>query len=323
MRKNILCLLLTILCFFLASPKLTGAQDPVDNQRLEKKIKQLANNIETLKADVHKNIKQDETFSKAIDGLKVILERIDRSVELNISTITEVSKKSISAITKVSEASISTHDSSLTKITWMIGIASILVTIIAGGLAFFGIKEAQDVHKIKKGLVGELNKIKEDCESELNKIKEDSNTISQTRKDLEANSILSAIKEYVNIFGLYNEVLLKVKDLLALDPSDKTKARAYGWKGYVLKRLGRHEEAFIAAEVASGLDPDNPSLSYNCACYAALTHNKDEALDYLRRTFEIIDEWKEFAKKELKGEDNDFENIQTDTEFLELLGINA
>ena len=69
------------------------------------------------------------------------------------------------------------------------------------------------------------------------------------------------------------------------------------------------------AERALELDPDDPMLAYNLACYRALSGRRDEALELLRRALPRDESLRVHART-----DPDLESLRERPEYRELVG---
>jgi Flp pilus assembly protein TadD len=83
--------------------------------------------------------------------------------------------------------------------------------------------------------------------------------------------------------------------------------------GWCYKRIGRLDLAINTLERALAMEPDEPLLRYNLACYFSLTGDKNRALRYLSQTLSVAPEY-----RRLVDDEPDFNPIRHDPEFQSL-----
>lgn len=76
-----------------------------------------------------------------------------------------------------------------------------------------------------------------------------------------------------------------------------------------LAEAGEPEKAYVLASEGLQHYPDNPSLHYNLACYAALAGRREDALRHIKVAFAGRPEAREWAKT-----DSDLDSIRADIE---------
>jgi mannose-6-phosphate isomerase-like protein (cupin superfamily) len=88
--------------------------------------------------------------------------------------------------------------------------------------------------------------------------------------------------------------------------------KASPWEHYFAAAAHGDEPARAYEIAAAGLAdyPDNPSLHYNLACYAALAGETDRAIEHLTRAFEGDPRTREWAQK-----DSDLDSIRSDPRY--------
>jgi hypothetical protein len=82
-----------------------------------------------------------------------------------------------------------------------------------------------------------------------------------------------------------------------------------------LAKEGRFDEAIAMMLRDAEAHPDHPGLLYNLACYEALGGRADDAIEHLRRSIEVDERFRRYAK-----DDEDFASLRDDPRFSELLG---
>ncbi len=83
--------------------------------------------------------------------------------------------------------------------------------------------------------------------------------------------------------------------------------------GWCYKRIGRLDLAINTLEQALAVDPGEPLLRYNLACYFSLAGNKNRALRYLSQTLSIAPDY-----RRLVDDEPDFNPIRQDPDFQSL-----
>jgi len=104
--------------------------------------------------------------------------------------------------------------------------------------------------------------------------------------------------------------LERVRKRLELAPSD---SRAYSLMTSVLFRHGEVDEAFVAAERALEISPDEPSTLYNIACFYATAGELDKAMDCLEKAHESNFGFRSWIEK-----DHDLDPLRDLPRFIEL-----
>ena len=84
------------------------------------------------------------------------------------------------------------------------------------------------------------------------------------------------------------------------------------WHAYEEKD---YERAIAVFEQVHAKHPQAAGVLYNLACCEALVGRGDEAVEHLRRSVELEDRFRGFAR-----EDGDFDSIRADPRFVELVG---
>lgn len=88
----------------------------------------------------------------------------------------------------------------------------------------------------------------------------------------------------------------------------------YGWefnqKAFPLYQEKRYSEAAAIMREGAAAFPESAGIHYNLACFAALAGEKDEAIEALRRAFELQPGFFEFAKN-----DTDLDPIRDDQRY--------
>jgi len=105
---------------------------------------------------------------------------------------------------------------------------------------------------------------------------------------------------------------IKICDtIIEKNPKD---ADTFVRKGIILDILLRRNEAFKSYDEALRIDPGNDFALYNKACTANLEKRKDEAIELLKRAFDINPNYKALAKH-----DKDLNDLQDDKRFIALV----
>jgi len=90
--------------------------------------------------------------------------------------------------------------------------------------------------------------------------------------------------------------------------------RPGGWEANVLANppylAGDYDEAIRIASEGLEKTPDNAGLLYNLACFHALAGRGDEAVELLRRAYEVLP-----AAREWAADDSDLDSIRDDPAF--------
>jgi tetratricopeptide (TPR) repeat protein len=98
-----------------------------------------------------------------------------------------------------------------------------------------------------------------------------------------------------------------------LAPSKIDAWMALGW---CYKRIGRLDDAIDSLERAHEVQPAEPLIEYNLACYYSLKGVKQQALDHLSRAINTNPIFKEMV-----GREPDFDPIRSDPGFQALVSV--
>ena len=280
-KRTLLFLFLLPLFLLLPGTLLVIAQEnsPVATTNQEE-ITEIKEKIETLENKLYLLQKKDEN--------------LDSKIKTSLDTIESLAGKSIAV-----------SDSSVSKVTWMLGIPTVTITLIAIVLAIVGIREIRDIQKLKEQFAEGL----EDIE----------NTKTNIRAWLNINKVRTLSREPYNAFEQGLEV---ISEILDSRPTDKyVLSVAYSWKGYIIKRKNLYKAAFDAAEKAIKLEPEDPICTFNAACYAALLKDYKNLKKYIELTAKLGgDDWIKIIRNEYeKNQNGDFKEYYDSSEFKELL----
>jgi serine/threonine protein kinase/Tfp pilus assembly protein PilF len=91
-------------------------------------------------------------------------------------------------------------------------------------------------------------------------------------------------------------------------------ARAHLYYANTLVRVGKIEEAKKEAAKAVELNPSDPLMQYNVACFYSLLNDKKTAVEAIKNAFKAG-----YADYEWTKRDSDLDNIRKEPEFIELL----
>ncbi len=91
-------------------------------------------------------------------------------------------------------------------------------------------------------------------------------------------------------------------------------ARAHLYYANTLVRVGKIEEAKKEATKAVELNPSDPLMQYNVACFYSLLNDKKTAVEAIKNAFKAG-----YADYEWTKRDSDLDNIRQEPEFIELL----
>lgn len=111
----------------------------------------------------------------------------------------------------------------------------------------------------------------------------------------------------------YRESIESLEAAAELDGENISIWLALGW---CHKRTGRLDLAIESLQEALSIDPDQAIIYYNLACYWSLAMNTKLALEYLARSFELDESY-----RNLVGREPDFDPIRNDPRFLELTSV--
>jgi tetratricopeptide (TPR) repeat protein len=113
----------------------------------------------------------------------------------------------------------------------------------------------------------------------------------------------------------YNEAIA----LAPLDLSDNERSRLYSYRGAILKRLGRLEEARNDLTLSMAWAREDREINdalYNMAGIAAMLGRTDEALEHLKQLISRDSRWSEIVATRK----NYFANLENEPEFKKLTG---
>lgn len=111
----------------------------------------------------------------------------------------------------------------------------------------------------------------------------------------------------------YREAIPIWQQASELDPDDIDPHLGLGW---CYKRTGRVDLAIESLEKARQIEPENPLILYNLACYWSLQRNKEVALHFLAQAFQFDESY-----KYLVDEETDFDYLRDDPEFKALVSM--
>jgi Flp pilus assembly protein TadD len=86
--------------------------------------------------------------------------------------------------------------------------------------------------------------------------------------------------------------------------------------GWCYKRTGKLDRAIESLEEALAVEPNEPLIHYNLACYWSLAKNKRQALAYLSQAFAL-----EEGYRNLVATETDFDPIRNDPGFQVLMRV--
>jgi tetratricopeptide (TPR) repeat protein len=105
----------------------------------------------------------------------------------------------------------------------------------------------------------------------------------------------------------YREALKPLRKAAKVDPDNTHVWLSLGW---CHKRTGRVDLAVKALERALEVEPTEPLLQYNLACYLSLVGNKERALAHLSQALKLAPRYREMVHDE-----PDFDPIRSDPDF--------
>ena len=111
----------------------------------------------------------------------------------------------------------------------------------------------------------------------------------------------------------YQDAVPVLVDAVDLAPSNVHAWMALGW---CYKRTGALDEAIESLQRAHEVEPKEPLIEYNLACYYSLKGAKRQALDYLSRAISSNP-----ALREMVSRESDFDPIRSDPEFQALVSV--
>jgi len=119
--------------------------------------------------------------------------------------------------------------------------------------------------------------------------------------------------ESLRMLERYNEALIWFDRAAELLPEDIHLCLAQGW---CHKRTGQIHLAIESLCRARAIDPGDPLVHYNLACYWSLARNKRLALEHLARALEKNAHFREHAHEE-----SDFDFVRDDPRFQSLTSV--
>jgi Flp pilus assembly protein TadD len=111
----------------------------------------------------------------------------------------------------------------------------------------------------------------------------------------------------------YADALVPLSAASQLAPSDIEIWLSLGW---CHKRTGHIDQAIESLERAQEVEPSQPLIQYNLACYWSLAGQKQRALEYLSRAITMKPKL-----RELVNEESDFDPIRDDPGFQALVSV--
>ncbi len=121
--------------------------------------------------------------------------------------------------------------------------------------------------------------------------------------------------ETLREMGRYEEALFPLERSADLVPDDIHAWLALGW---CYKRTGQLSRAIGALERAVHVDPGEPVLQYNLACYWSLARNRELALRHLAKALDLDCNYRDLVQDE-----PDFDALRDDPQFQQLTGAEA
>jgi tetratricopeptide (TPR) repeat protein len=119
--------------------------------------------------------------------------------------------------------------------------------------------------------------------------------------------------ETLRELGRYEEALFPLERSADLLPDDIHAWLALGW---CYKRTGQLSRAIGSLERAVRIDPGEPVLHYNLACYWSLARNRTLALRYLSQALDLDCNYRDLVQDE-----PDFNPLRDDPVFKVLTGV--
>jgi len=111
----------------------------------------------------------------------------------------------------------------------------------------------------------------------------------------------------------YQDAVPVLVDAVDLAPSNIQAWMALGW---CYKRTGRLDEAIESLKRAHEVEPSEPLIEYNLACYYSLKGAKQQALEWLSRAINSNPTLRDMVRRE-----PDFDAIRTDPGFQALVSV--
>ena len=113
--------------------------------------------------------------------------------------------------------------------------------------------------------------------------------------------------EALRVLERYADALDPLRRAADAEPENIRVWIALGW---CYKRTGRLDMAIEAMETALAVDPDEPMIRYNLACYWSVAGRKRQALGYLEQALSLDPTYRDRLEHE-----PDFNAIRSDPEF--------
>lgn len=119
--------------------------------------------------------------------------------------------------------------------------------------------------------------------------------------------------EALRMLHRYRNALAPLEDAADLSPSNIQIWLALGW---CFKRTGQMRMAISAIEKAIEVQPFQPLLHYNLACYLSLAGEEQRAIQSLSNALDLDEEF-----RYLVADEPDFDSLRSSPEFLSLTSI--
>jgi tetratricopeptide (TPR) repeat protein len=134
------------------------------------------------------------------------------------------------------------------------------------------------------------------------------------RKDPNNPVLMRAIASYLVGVGEYEEALAEAKELLDAVPGWYM---AHNLVGYILSKMGRHDEVDKYFKKVVSLKPNHYIGYYNLACAAALRSDLKECLRYAKDIIDDEDRLESYIYRpyDLFATDSDFDAIRSDETY--------
>ncbi|MCP5141206.1 MAG: hypothetical protein H6980_02495 [Gammaproteobacteria bacterium] len=162
------------------------------------------------------------------------------------------------------------------------------------------------------GGIGLLQKMTDNLSKQIQQVSSD---VEQIKLHEKSSGFLEQALFFRNN-NLYEEALLYYDHALKVNPDSKG---ALLGKGFVLKRLGRINDAWNMVDKLISIEPSHQTAWYNRACYGALLgKEKTQILNDLAKAIELFPTYRSLATK-----DPDFESLRNDSDFKALTEYRA
>lgn len=109
----------------------------------------------------------------------------------------------------------------------------------------------------------------------------------------------------------YALALVSLEAAGAINPKSVTLQMALAW---CYKRTDQLPKAIVATEFAHQIDPKEPILMYNMACYLSLAREKEQALNWLGQALRASP-----AIVRMIPEESDFDPLRNDPDFVRMI----